>query len=227
MAERRCILFDFGGTLDADGVPWGARFFAAHRRAGGLCDAAEFDALFRRSDAMLLGTHPVRGLGLRAMIDQQAAILASLLPGADPAHAGRVAGQVHRDAVAIVRRNRPMLERLARALPLGIVSNFTGNLHECLAELDLLPLFSVVVDSAIVGVSKPDRAIFARALAALDATAGRPAWLVGDNPECDVRPGSELGMTTCWLAPPGRATPAGLRPTHRIGSLLELEGLIR
>lgn len=227
MVEPRCILFDFGGTLDADGVPWGARFFAAHRRAGGLLDAAEFDAVFRRSDAMLLGTHPVRGLGLRAMIDRQAAILASLLPGADPAHGERIAAEVHRDAVTIVRRNRPMLERLARALPLGVVSNFTGNLHECLAELDLLPLFSVVIDSTIVGVSKPDRAIFARALAALDTAAGRPVWLVGDNPDYDVRPASELGMTTCWLAPAGRATPAGLHPTHRIQSLLELEGLIR
>jgi FMN phosphatase YigB (HAD superfamily) len=227
MAERRCVLFDFGGTLDADGLPWGARFFAAHRRAGGGLDAAAFDALFRRSDAMLLGSHPVRGLGFRAMIDRQAAILASLLPGADRAHGDRLADDVHRDAAAIVGRNRPMLERLARAQPLGIVSNFTGNLRECLAELDLLPLFSVVVDSAVAGVSKPDRAIFARALAALDIAAGSPAWLVGDNPHCDVRPASEIGMTTCWLAPAERATPPGLHPTHRIATLLELEGLVR
>ena len=227
MAERRCLLFDFGGTLDADGVPWGARFFDAHRRAGGGLEMEQFDALFRRSDAMLLGPQAVRGLGFRAMIDRQTAVLASLLPGGDPALAAHLADTFHRDALAIVRRNRPLLERLARVLPLGIVSNFSGNLRECLSELGLLPLFSVVVDSAVVGVAKPDRAIFTRALAALDIAAGQPAWFVGDNPETDVRPASELGLTTCWLAPAARARPAGLNPTHRIASLLELGGLIR
>src|SRR2546422_3239999 len=46
--------------------------------------------------------------------------------------ARRVAARFHADAVAVVNRNRPMLQRLARRYRLGVVSNFTGNLRPCL-----------------------------------------------------------------------------------------------
>ena len=218
------ILFDFGGTLDADGVPWADRFFDAYRRSGGAVDVSRFGALFRKSDEMLLGSHPVGGIGFHAMVHHQAAILANLLP--DGARfAEPMADGFHRSALAVVRKNRPVLARLALERRLGVVSNFTGNLRECLDELELSSLFSVVVDSSVVGAAKPDPTVFVRALEAIRVPAAS-AWFVGDNPENDVRPASKLGMTTCWLAPADRETPPGLRPTHRIASLLELEGLV-
>ncbi len=77
----------------------------------------------------------------------------------------------------------------------------------------------------MVGWSKPDPRIFRHTLAALGASAER-AWMVGDNFEADIRAAAALGMRTCWLAPPGRAAPADLAPTARIGRLVDLEQVL-
>src|ERR1043166_7588083 len=41
------VLFDFGGTLDADGEPWGERMYRGYRAAGGRAAPDAFDAGFR------------------------------------------------------------------------------------------------------------------------------------------------------------------------------------
>jgi HAD superfamily hydrolase (TIGR01509 family) len=117
---------------------------------------------------------------------------------------------------------RPMLERLAERHPLGVVSNFTGNLEPCLVELGLRPFFNALADSALLGVAKPDPAIFAAALAELGVEPAG-AWMVGDNPDTDIRPATALGMRTIWLAPEGRHAPPGLKPTQRVARLTEIE----
>jgi HAD superfamily hydrolase (TIGR01549 family) len=115
-----------------------------------------------------------------------------------------------------------MLERLARRWRLAVVSNFTGNLDPCLEELGLLRFFDVTADSTLVGVAKPDAAIFDWVLERLDIAPG-DVWMVGDNPESDIRPATLLGMSTLWLAPAARPAPPGLQPTHRVSRLTEIE----
>ena len=43
MGVRGLVLFDFGGTLDADGSRWSVRFHSAYRAAGGKQTFAAFD----------------------------------------------------------------------------------------------------------------------------------------------------------------------------------------
>lgn len=50
---RGLVLFDFGGTLDADGARWSVRFHSAYRAAGGVEPFAAFEAAFRASDRAL------------------------------------------------------------------------------------------------------------------------------------------------------------------------------
>ncbi len=224
--SRPAVLFDFGGTLDADGVHWAARFHAAYRAAGGSIPFAAFETLFKVSDRALELLPQIRTLGFRAMIDAQARLVCDLLPDGTAVDPGHLAGRFHADALATVARNRPLLERLGRTYQLGVVSNFSGNLERCLAELELSPYFAVVADSAVVGVAKPDRRIFTETLARLDASAAQ-AWMVGDNFEMDIRPAAALGMRTCWVAPADRRAPAGLAPSGRVAQLLELEDLLQ
>ena len=220
------MLFDFGGTLDADGVHWGPRFHAAYRQAGGALDLAAFEPLFRASDEALGRLPGVTTLGFRATIEAQARLLVALLPDRDRIDARQLAERFHGDAVATVRRNVPLLERLARRYRLGIVSNFTGNLVPCLDELGLARLFAAVSDSGVVGWAKPDRRIFEHALTALEAPADS-VWMVGDNFEADIRGAAALGMRTCWIAPPERATPPGLvPPAARISRLGDIERVL-
>jgi putative hydrolase of the HAD superfamily len=80
----------------------------------------------------------------------------------------------------------PALELLRRA---GwrhvIVSNHVPELPELVLRLLPAGLFDVVLTSAATGYEKPHPRMYEVALAA----AGRPsaAWMVGDNPEADVR----------------------------------------
>ncbi len=219
------MLFDFGGTLDADGVHWSPRYYAAYRDAGGALEFAAFDPLFRASDEAVGRLPGVTALGFRATVDAQARLLLALLPDGDGIDPRAVAERFHGDAVATVRRNLPVLERLARRCPLGLVSNFTGNLKPCLDELGLARLFAAVSDSGVVGWAKPDRRIFEHALTALAVPANR-AWMVGDNVEADIGGAAALGMRTCWIAPPERAAPAGLVATARISRLADLERVL-
>jgi len=221
------VLLDFGGTLDADGVHWSPRFHAAYRAEGGTLDFAAFEPLFRESDQALARLPGVAALGFRAAIETQARLLGEVLPDRERVNPAAIAGRLHADALAAVRRNRPVLERLAGRYRLGIVSNFTGNLQPCLEELGLARLFAAVSDSAVVGWSKPDPRIFRGALAALGALPER-AWMVGDNFEADIRGAAALGMRTCWLAPPERPSPpgAGEVPTARIPRFVDIEAVL-
>jgi putative hydrolase of the HAD superfamily len=218
-------LFDFGGTLEADGVHWSPRFYAAYRRAGGALDFAAFDPLFKTADLALARLPGVTRLGFRATIEAEVRGLVPLLPDGARVDAAAVAAQFYDDAVATVRRNTPVLERLARRYPLGIVSNFTGNLEPCLDELGIARLFAAVSDSARVGWAKPDARIFQRTLTALDAAA-QDAWMVGDNVEADIRAAAALGMRTCWIAPRDRVAPDGLNATARIDRFADIERVL-
>ena len=226
------LLLDFGGTIDADGVHWAPRFYAAYRAAGGSLPYPGFEPLVAASDVALARLPEIRGLGFRATIDAQARLLCSRLPApeADRIAPALLADPFHADALAAVRRHRPVLERLAADYRLGVVSNFTGNLDPCLTELDLRRLFTVTVDSGVLGISKPDPRIFLHALAVLDTRPAR-AWMIGDNFAADIRPAAVLGMRTVWVAPSppstaGQPQPSDGAPTARIARIEELEALL-
>jgi FMN phosphatase YigB (HAD superfamily) len=225
MTRAEVVLFDFGGTLDADGVHWSPRFHAAYREAGGTVDFAAFDPLFKASDVALARLPGVTALGFRATIGALVRLLVERLPDGARVDGHRMAERWHAAARAVVERNTPILERLARRYRLGVVSNFTGNLAPCLEELGLARLFAAVSDSGQVGWAKPDARLFRHALTALEAPADR-AWMVGDNFEADIRPAAGLGLATCWLVPSGRPAPADLAPTARIDRLPDLERVL-
>ena len=218
------LLFDFGGTLDADGVRWAVRFHEAYRAAGGSLPLPTFEAHFRRSDAALAELPRIRAMGFRQMVEAQAALLLRLVDDGAALDAGRIADGFHAESLAAVRRNRLLLAALLPR-PLGVVSNFTGNLERCLEELELAPLFAVACDSTVIGCCTPDARIFRTALEGLTATAG-DAWMVGDNFEADVRPAAALGMRTCWLAPAERPMPADGVATMRAARLSDFLALV-
>jgi putative hydrolase of the HAD superfamily len=221
----KAVLFDFGGTLDADGCPWGERLYEAYRRAGGRTEPIPFEEAFKRADQLLADVPGVGRLGFRRMVEVQVELLRELLPGAQSLDAGAWTGFFLSAAHEVVSRNRLVLDRLGRRFQLGVVSNFTGNLVPCLRELGVEDCFSVVLDSAVVGHRKPDARIFEAAFSAL-GRAPEECWMVGDNPLADIEPAARLGCATCWLAPASRPTPAGLRPTRRIASLGELPAVV-
>jgi FMN phosphatase YigB (HAD superfamily) len=222
---NRAVLFDFGGTLDADGLRWSARFHAAYSAAGGTQPFDEFDVVFRETDRALERLPGIQRLGFRAMIESQARLLEDRVPDGGSVDFASVAERFHADAVRTIERNAGVLACLAEQYRLGVISNFTGNLSCCLTELGLAHYFHTVSDSAVVGTSKPNPKIFYTTLAALDVEPA-DAWIVGDNVEADIRPARALGLSTCWLAEPERDAPGDCEPTARIASLTELPEIV-
>ena len=208
------LLFDFGGTLDADGVAWKERFHALYRAEGLGMAADAFAPAFYAADDPLVGGLPAT-TGLSGTVDALAANLEAELArrnaGTDAASTAnehpndnrgkRVASRFLSDASTVFARNRPVLEALKKRYQLGIVSNFYGNLEAVCHSAGLAPLFAVMVDSHRVGSEKPDPAIFRAALAPLHA-APETTVFVGDSLRRDREGARRMGMRFIWIAPP-------------------------
>ncbi|MEO0324830.1 MAG: HAD family hydrolase [Myxococcota bacterium] len=76
---------------------------------------------------------------------------------------------------------------------LGIVSNSEGRLPETFAAVGLADAFEVVIDSHVLGISKPDPRIFEAALARLGADAAESVY-AGDIPAVDVEGARSAGL---------------------------------
>jgi putative hydrolase of the HAD superfamily len=100
------------------------------------------------------------------------------------------------------------LRRLHDAgVPLGVVSNASGQIEGTLATQGVCQVgagagipVSVIVDSHVVGVAKPDPAIFGFALEVLGVPAGRVAY-VGDSVRNDVAGAAAAGLVPLHLDP--------------------------
>ncbi len=133
----------------------------------------------------------------------------------------------------------------ALGLPMGVVSNSDGSVQGDLRRAGLCYVpdgpgpgprangaesegaegveMGVILDSAVVGVAKPDPGIFRLALGALGVPAGRDVLHVGDSLRYDVTGALAAGLQ------PVHMDPYGLCPAPRghphIASLAELAGL--
>ncbi|GLY18061.1 hypothetical protein Kisp01_50750 [Kineosporia sp. NBRC 101677] len=97
---------------------------------------------------------------------------------------------------------RTLLSLEERGVPIGIVSNAEGQVEGDLAMLGICGVDTpgaarvvCVVDSHVVGVSKPDPAIFLHALDALGLPASPRIAYVGDTVFYDVRAATAAGLT--------------------------------
>ena len=87
------------------------------------------------------------------------------------------------------------LQRLRDAgVRVGVVSNSDGRVQGALERAGLAELFDVIVDSGVVGVAKPDPAIFAHALEPLGLTPDL-TWYLGDTVSYDMAAADAAGLT--------------------------------
>jgi putative hydrolase of the HAD superfamily len=220
-ADLAAILLDYGGTLDGDAQHWFDHFVRLYDEAGTALPYAALKEAFYAADAALARDPDIRTFGLERMVRTHVDLQLRHLQHTDAVLAQHLAEAFIADTRTAWNRNRPMLQRLARRFRLGVVSNSYGNMPPLLAEADLAP-FEVVLDSALVGIAKPDPALYALASTRL-ALAPAAILHVGDSWERDVVPAHAVGMRTAWLARPETATPKAPAGVWRLSSLLELE----
>lgn len=224
-APISAVLFDFGGTLDADGIPWKTRFFRLCRDEGLVEHAEPFDLAFYSVDDALVGAiAPTTTFAETARCLAHGLVRALGRP--DEAMEERIASRFLADARGRLERNAPLLSRLSRRYRLAIVSNFYGNLSTVCDNSGICELFSVIVDSTRVGSVKPDPRIFQSALDAL-GVAPADALFVGDSLPRDMAGARAIGMRHVWLVGAGIPQEVRCCPDDPvIHSLEELDGML-
>jgi putative hydrolase of the HAD superfamily len=236
------LLFDFGGTLDSDGVAWKERFYALYHSEGlDMAPDAFEPSFFAADDAMVGRLDPSTDLSgtVHALVAGLEAELRGRNGGAYKADTGndrgnadrglRVATRFLSEAAATFARNRPVLETLGERYRLGIVSNFYGNLEAVCHGAGLASLFGALVDSHCVGAEKPDPAIFHVALQSL-RTQPETTVLVGDSLRRDREGARRTGLRFIWMAsesarrvePGASSSPAGEYAVAELRDLMKI-----
>ena len=104
-----------------------------------------------------------------------------------------MAHYINAKTLDLLHENKQVLEHLKQAgYPMVLVSNFYGNINQVLKDAEIDGYFKDVIESAVVGVRKPNPAIFALGVCALDLPASQ-VLVVGDTYGKDIIPAHKLG----------------------------------
>jgi putative hydrolase of the HAD superfamily len=226
LEQLEAVLFDVGGTL----VELDYAFIAECARRRGL--EVEPEALRRGEAASRRRVDAAarqRGGALASDAQRRAGYLGGLLGAAGVPEAERAALVAEMEVahasrnlwrVPVLGAGRTLAGLRRRGLHTAVVSNADGRVQAILAGLGLTAHLSLVVDSHVEGVEKPDPEIFRRALARLGVAAARAAY-VGDIYSIDVVGARAAGLEPILLDPIGSYADADCA---RLRSLEELLG---
>lgn len=228
------IIFDYGGTLDSRGDHWGEVIWAGWQEAGVLTDKPVFREAYvhaEREMARLRHISPSDNFLtlMRVKIRLELEWLASagkFNPAEIEPCCEKAAQYCYARAKECIDGGRPVLDALKARYPMVLVSNFYGNISTVLADFGLSDYFRRVIESAVVGVRKPNPEIFMMGVKAL-AMKPEEVLVVGDSLRKDILPARSIGCATLWLKGKGW-TPeedAASDPAE-IGDLKEVCGIL-
>ena len=220
MTALRAVLFDAGNTLV---------FLDYARLAEGVGAAVGValtgEALARHGPAASRAMELASGTDReRAAAYLEALFLLSGVPPESLSQVRECLGRMHSERhlwSLVADRSAESLSRLRQAgLKLGVVSNSDGRVEKALEAANLRHYFDVVVDSALVGVEKPDPAIFHAALAPLGIEPAE-ALYVGDLYEVDILGARAAGLDAVLLVGPEHMTELNCRVTSSLPELVD------
>ncbi|MDO5075057.1 MAG: HAD hydrolase-like protein [Bacteroidales bacterium] len=235
------LLFDYGGTLDSAAHHWNYILLDGYRQVTQqiapelhIVSGEVWRAAYVYAERAL-AAHPIvqpeddmlAMLVKKVRIQLQHLVEKGLLSlsAEQIEHSAQAIAQ-HCDTAtrSTIAQSRKILQALQeRGYKMLIVSNFYGNLHSVLQGYDLLHLFSAVIESAVVGVRKPDPAIWQLGIDAAGCSA-EACTAIGDSYSKDIVPAASLGCRTIWYE--GEEWEVRQRdrslPTHIISHLSQL-----
>lgn len=226
------FIFDYGGTLDTRGNHWGKVLWHGYERTGVPVGEEDFRDAYVYGERTL-ATSPIVKPDFTFRDTLQAKIRLQLQWLEENRNLGdatryleRILDDVYQQTKDTTKESALVLEELAKRFPLVLVSNFYGNISTVLREFGLDHLFGDIIESAVVGIRKPDARIFALGVERLGLKVEEVA-VVGDSYDKDILPSHSIGCHTIWFKGEGWTDDVVENPVADkvIGSLKEILSL--
>lgn len=198
------IIFDYGGTLDSRGVHWSEVLWQGYQQARVPIDKETFRTAYVEGERALARERIILPQdNFHTLLHKKVAIELSYLPD-QPDEATRlrwtdeIAAYCDAAARSCIDEARPMLDELHKLYPMMLVSNFYGNIDEVLRDYGIRHLFKGIIESAVVGIRKPNPTLFRLGVDALELPPEQ-VLVVGDSLRKDIEPAEQLGCHVLWL----------------------------
>lgn len=190
-------IFDYGGTLDTGGHHWGKVIWHAYERQQVPVSEAQFREAYVHGERTL-GKNPIiqPDFTFRQTLEKKLQLQLEFLHQED--YLSPLLDDLYSRTKAETRKSREVLLRLKEQYPMVLVSNFYGNIQTVLGEFGLDGVFSQIIESAVVGVRKPDPRIFSLGVEALGLKPDEVV-VVGDSIDKDIVPARQAGCHTVWF----------------------------
>ena len=199
------IIFDYGGTLDSRGVHWSEVLWQGYQHAAVPIDKDTFRTAYVEAERALARERIILPQdNFHSLLYKKVALEIGFLPQPllDEANRTRWTEQItaycDNAARACIDEARPVLEALQERYPMMLVSNFYGNIDEVLRDYGIRHLFKGIIESAVVGVRKPNPTLFRLGVDALELPP-EEVLVVGDSLRKDIEPAEKLGCKAVWL----------------------------
>lgn len=200
------IIFDYGGTLDTGGRHWSEVIWEGYQNAGVALDKAQFREAYVYAERELarerhiLPAHDFHDmLVIKVRIELEWLVRQGLFAPQDVEDAtAKIAEYCYRAAADNIDKAKPVLQQLAEKYPLVLVSNFYGNIETVLKDFGIRDYFQAIIESAVLGIRKPDPRIFEHGVKALGCQPGE-TLVIGDSYRKDIAPAEQIGCQVLWI----------------------------
>ena len=197
-------IFDYGGTLDTGGQHWGKVIWHAYERQQVPVSEEAFRDAYVHAERTL-GKNPIiqPDFTFYKTIETKIRIQLEYLQEKNNVssvsyYLKKLTDDLYALTCKETAKSREVLLQLKQQYPMVLVSNFYGNIATVLQEFKLDGIFDKIIESAVVGVRKPDPQIFTLGVEALGMQPDEVV-VVGDSMDKDIIPAGKAGCHTVWF----------------------------
>lgn len=206
LTDIKGIIFDYGGTLDTNSRHWSEVLWSKYEEYHVPVGKADFREAYVYGERTLARIPLVKPednfhdvLCIKTKLQMESLIEQGKLEQTDAMeYAVKIADSCYQYVLSVLEKTRPVVQSLSRKYKLVLVSNFYGNIRSVLKDFELDDFFSDVIESSVVGVRKPDPAIYRLGVEVLKLPAEN-VLVVGDSFSKDMVPAKTVGCKVAWL----------------------------
>ncbi len=228
----KSLIFDFGGTIDTDGIHWSEKFWECYQKFNIPINKKQYEEAYRKGEPNVEQALSVNDI-FKKTLDTQIYFQFKFLFDnklLDKKEYQNLIPKITDNCYNYVKEKtfnvKSLLKQLSDNYSMALVSNFYGNINAVLSEFEINNFFDSVIDSSEVEISKPNPKIFLLALNELK-TAPESSVVIGDSYLRDIQPAKLLGCTTIWLDGKSWSRPTNTKSAdYIINSIYDIKKLL-